>query len=83
MNPGDKFILARHFQLSSKLYNPPFLAPGMNVEIVAIRPGPEHTSDFTGFIRRFYTFVEFTPLDGPYAGKNFIGGMSTPCPFDI
>lgn len=82
MNPGDKFILVRPFPLNDKLYNPPFLAPGTEIEIVEVRPGPSPKSDFTNFVKFFYTVVEFIPLDGPYVGKHFNGGKSTPCPFD-
>ena len=82
MEPGDKFTLSRHFPLNSKLYDPPSLAPGTNIEIIEIRPGLSPKNDFTGFVRNFYTVIEFTPLDGPYTGKRFLGGKSTPCPFD-
>lgn len=82
MESGDKFTLSRHFPLNRKLYDPASLVPGTNIEIVEIRPGPELDSDFTGFVRNFYTVIEFTPLNGPYAGKRFLGGKSTPCPFD-
>lgn len=82
MKPGDTFVLTRHFQLNRKLYNPGSLVPGTTIKIVAIRPGPNPKGDFTGFVSHFYTAVEFTPLDGPYLDKHFIGGKSSPCPFD-
>lgn len=82
MQTGDKFVLVRDFPLNSKLYSPDSLVPGTTIEIVAIRPGPSPKGDFTGFVRHFYTVVEFFPIDGPYAGKHFLGGKSSPCPFD-